>query len=1021
MRLTEADVLCSILKWCWSRLPHGVVSWPIYEAFQIGEKESGMARNAFATLMPIAADSPARQNIICDFFDVMSAVAAHGKMNGLGGRKLSRLAGWWAFEHMDGGNGFESGYRSWQQAADASSHLFFAYLRSLSPEMESGMALIERIPRSLQALLASTEYPPEKPALLQRATPRVVMLVDAVSPTPFSLLRRAKHFEYRDNDRVLRQFSEFDDPVEALTAECRRVLAAISATNSSVAKSRHHHANRQPDEAWSAFQNMGFGEMEDKPLPTSPNGVSRPSVAQSLRSEPRSRNADQGRPTTPSWADFLSSGFAEDEPGNVSAKTLLLPPSQVLPPIGSRAATPSQRDDENLAPGELAAITTVDLDDVFWWVWMTSLAGEEPAERKAVFGRCALIETNIMNGRWLIMEEQVRGASPDPTEGVYIAPKKGFFSTLTKRGRLSRKRSMQKPPQHKVDPAERERKLPTTSSKISLAPDQQEKIKQAAAALKKRDPVEEEAATRRGRENDPYSSKTHSTLSMGLQSEAGPAMKWTNVYDKHAIRAKYLGDEFAGRGASRDGLLLRKTSSLSLSVDALSGLGATLPSKDLPGVPTDDSATGRDVPPTTMPPQTVEPNTVSPERSQIKEQAQDTPLPDSAFDKEISVESPCQSIGRKPIPRPEDHPALRSGPQPTLEETPSPSSPQSNTAVRAAQAALQGAKDSAPAASGKPAKSNATSGGGFKRLFGKKKGVAPPPNRDSMDLPGAHETKHYHLAPTQKEPTRRLSLMRRRPPPSTAKLVEMSAASAAAPNASSMTSESPATLSTESHGRYDASTSNVSAVDPQDRAHAEREFSRFDQGPPQYTSAVEDDDDEDDDDADRPPSPAPAPQSRPTATTKNTTTDAPFLTPAETAHNATDPMDGTRSNTTSTLSSTSVSAAGVASSSDAYAAAHDHEHDGDDDDDDRAPNDVTPLPVAHDRWATIRENAARRAARATEDESRNTNNRTRNNDRAPQSLRQSESHDDEGETSGEESTSSHFVATPPSPPPIVPS
>ena len=156
LRLTEPIVLCTILKWCWSRIAGGVVTWPVYDGFQIGEKESNFARNAFETFIPIVADSAARKSVIFDFYDLMAAVAAHGKMNGLGGRKLSRLAGWWAFEHSDDGKGFEGGYRSWTAAADASTHLFFAYLRTLSPEEHPSMSLIERIPRSLQALLAST-------------------------------------------------------------------------------------------------------------------------------------------------------------------------------------------------------------------------------------------------------------------------------------------------------------------------------------------------------------------------------------------------------------------------------------------------------------------------------------------------------------------------------------------------------------------------------------------------------------------------------------------------------------------------------------------------------------------------------------------------------------------------------------------------------------------------------------------------------------------------------------------------
>ena len=75
--------------------------------------DSNMARDSFATFIPLSVDSNARAQIIFDFFDLLSAIAAHGKTNGLGGRKLSRLAGWWAFEHGDVGNGFEGGYKAW--------------------------------------------------------------------------------------------------------------------------------------------------------------------------------------------------------------------------------------------------------------------------------------------------------------------------------------------------------------------------------------------------------------------------------------------------------------------------------------------------------------------------------------------------------------------------------------------------------------------------------------------------------------------------------------------------------------------------------------------------------------------------------------------------------------------------------------------------------------------------------------------------------------------------------------------
>lgn len=78
--------------------------------------DSNMARDSFKTFIPISVENGARQRIIFDFFDLMAALAAHAKVNGFGGRKLSRMAAWWAFEQRETSNntnGFEGGYKSW--------------------------------------------------------------------------------------------------------------------------------------------------------------------------------------------------------------------------------------------------------------------------------------------------------------------------------------------------------------------------------------------------------------------------------------------------------------------------------------------------------------------------------------------------------------------------------------------------------------------------------------------------------------------------------------------------------------------------------------------------------------------------------------------------------------------------------------------------------------------------------------------------------------------------------------------
>jgi hypothetical protein len=517
-----------------------------------------MARDSFKTFIPLSVDSEAKSLIIFDFFDLLSAVAAHGKVNGLGGRKLSRMVAWWAFEHKDNGTGFDAGYKTWLAAADATSHLFFAYLRSLAPN--SSVGGISLLPRSLEKLLAETEYPPQRPSLLQSSTNRVVMIVDSVSPTPFALLRRARHFQYRDEDRALREWSEYPDPVQALTEECRRVLRSISAANQSQAVSSSKHSTSLRDASWSRFEDIGFAsalEEEDEDDEGRPANSRRQT---GLRTVPASGNG-LARPTTPSWADFLSSGFVDDGPNSPS--NMLLPPDKILPPIetqvrqrSSQSHKPRLDNDRHLEPGELASITRFDLDDAFWWVWISSLAPEETPERKSAFGRCAVVETLIHSGRWLVMEEMVKGAAPEPDPTAYIAEKKGFFSWTRRNKGVSRRKSTGR---HALDKRDGNLQPPSNTlglSKTSIGGDQHAKIQAAALQLHAKQTQENQASyrhDRRGRTDaDVMAEKTNSilTLQPQIMSEASPAMKWASKYDKETVREAYLANTAAGRGLS---------------------------------------------------------------------------------------------------------------------------------------------------------------------------------------------------------------------------------------------------------------------------------------------------------------------------------------------------------------------------------------------------------------------------------------------------------------------------------------
>lgn len=436
-----------------------------------------------------------------------------------------------------------------RRAADATTHLFFSYLRSLSPE--GGLTGIDLLPRSLQKLLDETEYPPQPTSLYSAKTNKLVMIVDRVSPTPFALLRRASHFQFRESDVVLSKFSEFNDPVDALTEECHRVLRAVSAANQSHVSSLLHSSSLR-DPSWSRFEDIGFSSaLTDEEAAHERLHISQ---SQGLRTKPASGN-DLGRPTTPSWADFLNAGFVDES----ATANMLLSPDQVLPPIeidaarqrSSQSHHPRLESERNLEPGELASIAPLSLDDAFWWVWMNSLAPEETSSRKSAFGRCAVIEIKMQNGQWLVLEEMVAGAAPAPDEGAYIAEKKSFFS-WTKRSRtISRRKSVvDKSVSKKSDSKQMQ------GYKTSVAAESEAKIHAKAVQMRaiKEQQAQETAvqATRQPSEAAADETKRASVIPQQIVGAASSAMKWTSKYDKGSMKEAYLENSNAGRGAPVD-------------------------------------------------------------------------------------------------------------------------------------------------------------------------------------------------------------------------------------------------------------------------------------------------------------------------------------------------------------------------------------------------------------------------------------------------------------------------------------
>lgn len=674
-------------------------------------------------------------------------------------------------------------------------------------------------------------------------TSKVVMIVDSVSPTPFALLRRAKHFEYRDEDRALHEFSNYEDPVLALTEECRRVLKCISSTNQSTI-STSKASTSLPDASWSRFEDIGFGgfgdysDHEDEADGSALGKKRKSQPGFGLRSAPQSKN-DFGRPTTPSWADFLSSGFV-DETNNSGPAPLLLPHDKILPPIHTRRGQSSQSHrrgtDEisNLEPGELANINTIYYDDAFWWVWISSLAGEETISRKAVFGRCALIETTLRGGKWLVVEEVVKGAAPEPDQGAYIAEKKSRFG-FSKRGKLNRTKSMNRKtgPPPTTQPYARTNQ-PIPMSKTSIGPDQHARIQAAAAALQQKQKQQErnQANPRRARMEDSASTKTNSVFTLQpIMNEAVPAMKWANSYDKNAIRAAYLGNNSTGKGSTTD--LPANNPQEKIGSTGRPGADSSNPTsgllKDDSGLSTESAAKDRDLP-------------ALPQVAAPKLQSSSSPLGDW---KAMAPPSLPVPISKNAHNSSEAAPqTAKIAPSTILTETTRPSEDKALTSVTQTSNHSVVSIASSPESKKSTRKLVKTPVGGFKGFFGKKKSE-PPSTRLSESFPGdsaapVAAARATFVAPQMKPNSnasqstigRRLSLIGRKKSPGSSAVTSLVAAPIQDSEEGNISPPAPTPHNRfGSHEGSSDSKVNLSRVNSNEERQANREFRRFDQGP----------------------------------------------------------------------------------------------------------------------------------------------------------------------------------------------
>ncbi|KAK5014451.1 multicopy suppressor of a budding defect [Cryomyces antarcticus] len=329
-------------------------------------------------------------------------------------------------------------------------------------------------------------------------------------------------------------------------------------------------------------------------------------------------------------------------------------------------------------------------------------------------------------------------------------------------------------------------------------------------------------------------------------------MMWANEFDKDAIRAKYLGDNFAGTRTSRECLTEPVTSTYSAaSGDPVlhdlpsSAIPRKMSDRELPALPQheeespiveQDSVVQQE--PLALPLRPLKGPIVEvlPIEGDVEElDTAHIPSPAIGLTEEIQSvnggsgkEAPSpppkpSTIGRKPVPRTgriNEHPAFRQKP---LEE-PITALPEMSSAEKTIRKAWE-PHTSSPESLEKESplvKVKGPGGGGFRRLFGQRK--ADLPARSATPQPTGPEFS-LQVQP-QSSISRRISMLRKRSSPAVTPLAEIPYVSAMPPSPVPTEPDAPIP---DAH--YADSAPSLSHVDSTEQHHADDAYSKFAQGP----------------------------------------------------------------------------------------------------------------------------------------------------------------------------------------------
>lgn len=381
----------------------------------------------------------------------------------------------------------------------------------------------------------------------------MAVTVETFSTSPFSLLQRAQHLQSHGKKSGLEELSGRDDPSMALTDECRRVVNAISGRDQVIQQTSDAAATDTP--SWTRFEDVGFatmlnggdGAVVEKTVPgeRASTSSSRPTTISVSKEPPRA--------VTNSWSDFMESGFTTDYEQGTS--TVLTPPDKVLPRLHADTLPPATAaTSSGAATGEVQYVKSINLEETFWWVWMTSLAGEEPAVRKTIFNKCAVLEMQAAAERWLVIEEQMKIRSY-----AQEMPSSPLTTKRSRFGFMKRNRTSQSVENLRQSTSPAISRL-ASSRAIEISPEQRSRVHTAAVSLvashnaRAAAEVLSKQTSARSDDNTHRLSSTTSMMNLtkNFQTDSAAAMQWDRKFEQESTKAKYLEDPSAGKGYPRD-------------------------------------------------------------------------------------------------------------------------------------------------------------------------------------------------------------------------------------------------------------------------------------------------------------------------------------------------------------------------------------------------------------------------------------------------------------------------------------